>query len=280
VPGFERNQPTEAQQVDPLPARTTDLVCRVDGLPAGPDTGTRAANVPALGPVADAAARYGVDEEVAAFLDQAAARIKHRGAKLVLLVVETGHDLLDAKRLLIVRGEFKRWVESEFDFTFRTAESWMNAALFADEHPDLVDKLHATMLYKLAAPKIPEVVKERLIAEIRAKKPPRTIKEVERLIEEAKKSEKATTVIEGDEAAFEFSDDREFDELAAELAESARASQELQSLLLQHVPSELISDVAQLLTAMRIGDIQKLASRLSANQSLTNPFDEGTRPSA
>jgi hypothetical protein len=135
------------------------------------------------------------------------------------------------------------------------------------------------MLYKLAAPQIPEVVKERVIAEIRAKMPPRTIKEVDILIKEAKESEKAT-VNEGDEEALEFSDDGEFDEFAAELAKSARASQELQGLLLQHIPHELISDVAQLLTAMCIGDIQNLAGRLSANKTLTNPFNEGNRPSA
>jgi hypothetical protein len=280
VPGFERNQLTEAQQVDPLPARTTDPVDGADGLPAGLDTGTRASNATALVPVADAAPRYGVDAGGAAFLYEAAARIKERDAKRVFLAVETGRDLLAAKGLLNVRGEFRRWVESEFDFTFRKAQLWMSAASFAEDHHDLVDKLRATMLYKLAAPKMPDVVRQRLIAVIRAEKPPRTIKEFERLIEEAKKSEKASTVIEGDEAAFEFSDDREFDELAAELDESARASQELQCLLLQHIPSELISDVAQLLSAMHIGDIQKLASRLNADQSLINPFDEGTRPSA
>jgi hypothetical protein len=274
--GIKTNEPLEAQQGETSPR---------DAREGGPNTGAQAlVRLPALGPAADTASRYGVDEEVAGILGQTEARIKRRGAKLVLMVVETGHDLREAERLLTKsgqykRGRFRRWVETEFDFTFRTAELWMSAALFADEHPDLVDQLHATMLYKLAAPQIPEVVKERVIAEIRAKMPPRTIKEVDILIKEAKESEKAT-VNEGDEEALEFSDDGEFDEFAAELAKSARASQELQGLLLQHIPHELISDVAQLLTAMCIGDIQNLAGRLSANKTLTNPFNEGNRPSA
>lgn len=82
-------------------------------------------------------------------------------------------------------------------------------------------------------------------------------------------------MIESDEKDFEL----EFDEIDVALAESSRASQELQSLLLQFIPPELIADIAQLLGTMHIGDVQKLSSRLSASQSLTNPFDEGTRPS-
>jgi hypothetical protein len=275
--GIKTTEPLEAQQAETSPPDARD---------GEPNTGAQTlVCLPALGPATDTASEYGVDEEVAGVLGQAAARIKRRGAKLVLLVVETGHDLREAERLLTKpgeskRGPFKRWVKTEFDFTFRTAELWMNAALFADEHPDLVDHLHATMLYKLAAPKIPEVVKERVIAEIRAKMPPRTIKEVEILIKEAKESEKAITVVEADNADFEFSDDDETDEFAADLAESARASQELQSLLLQHIPSELIADIAQLLIAMHIGDVQKLAGRLGLARTLSNPFGERIEPSA
>jgi hypothetical protein len=280
VSGTSPNQPAEGQQAEPSPPGTTELVRVGDGRQAESDTGTQIKVSPmAIGPVGDTATRYGVDEEQAAFLDQAAARIKRRNKKLVILMLDSGHDLLGARNLF-VHGQFTPWIKNEFPFSLRTAESWMNAVLFTDDHPDLVDKVDSTMLCKLAAPNIPLVVRDRLIAEIRENKPRRTIREVELLIKEAKTSEKATTVIEGDAAAFEFSDDREFDELSAELAESARASQELQSLLLQHIPHEVILAIAQLLTAMRIGDIQKLASRLNATQSLTNPFEEGTRPSA
>jgi hypothetical protein len=277
VPNTKRNQPKGPKEKRPPTAKETELVPGDSQRRADSGTGSQAGvNLQVINRASDTSSKYSVDPELAEFLDETASRIGYRGVELVRLVIESGNDLLAVKKK-VPHGLFKTWVEGEFDFTLRTAESWMNAAAFAGEHPDIVDKVQATTLYRLAAPEIPETVRANVLAEIRAKMPPRTIKELDRLIKEARDPEQAPPVIEVNEADFDFTVDEVFEELDAE---SAMASHELQDLLLQHLPPELIGEIARLLRAVSNSDLLKLASRLDSIEIPSNSYEEVIRPSA
>jgi hypothetical protein len=99
----------------------------------------------------------------------------------------TGKDLLQAKALL-KHGEWLPWLMVNFNWTARTAQSYMKVAKLAEKHPE-VTSLKPAAVAALAAPSTPDVVKSEVIADLEKGNVP-TPKEVKAKIAAAKISTK------------------------------------------------------------------------------------------
>ena len=74
-------------------------------------------------------------------------------------VFQIGYDLLRAKKLL-GHGNFRNWIKSEFAWSVRTAQNFMNVATRLGDKSESLSHLGVEALYKLAAPSTPEEVIE------------------------------------------------------------------------------------------------------------------------
>lgn len=72
-----------------------------------------------------------------------------------------GRALTDGKKLQD-HGDFQPWVEKNFDFSYPTANNIMNVYRTCIGRPELVQSFQSSVLYKIAAPKFPEDLREHL----------------------------------------------------------------------------------------------------------------------
>ncbi|MDQ7251653.1 DUF3102 domain-containing protein [Dongia sedimenti] len=108
---------------------------------------------------------YGdLDEEVAGGVREAAQRIRYNSSTAIVLV---GQDLLTVKELL-GHGRFLPWVETEFAWSDKQAQRFMNAARWAEGRADILSNLKPTAIYLLSAPATPPEIVEAVEAKVRA----------------------------------------------------------------------------------------------------------------
>ncbi len=131
-----------------------------------------------------------LDNAVASKAKAAAKRIHARLDAAKKSIVEIGNDLLAMKESL-PHGEFGNWIAAEFTMTDRTAQNYMNAAKLVEGKSETVSHLPPKVLYALAAPSTPDVVKEVVIAEAEAGNTPKAA-DVKTMIAKAKAIEAAT----------------------------------------------------------------------------------------
>lgn len=74
-----------------------------------------------------------------------------------------GELLYEAKKIL--QGEFKQWIEDNFDFGYDTANNFMNVYKHLFGHRGLVDKVKSSILYRISAPSFPDELREYLISQ-------------------------------------------------------------------------------------------------------------------
>jgi hypothetical protein len=103
------------------------------------------------------------------FLEDAAKRIKERLNVTKETIVEIGRDLMAVKER-IGHGNFQSWIESEFNWSLKTAERYMLVADYcaSDDKIDIVTILPLTAVYELAAPSAPEEVRSAVEDKVRA----------------------------------------------------------------------------------------------------------------
>ncbi len=113
---------------------------------------------------ADVSAQSGpTDKATIAALDAIRDRIKSRSANYR---IETGRDLLRAKKLL-PHGEFGPWLKANLShLSESTAQNYMNVAMAADKAPE-IEKLTPTAAIAFAAPNTPNSVRSEIVAEIK-----------------------------------------------------------------------------------------------------------------
>jgi Protein of unknown function (DUF3102) len=70
-------------------------------------------------------------------------------------IFEIGRLLTEAKAI-VGHGEFKDWIKGKFDFSYSTANNFMNVYRYCLESPALVHSIRAAVLYKVASPKFPK----------------------------------------------------------------------------------------------------------------------------
>lgn len=114
----------------------------------------------------------GLTRDVAATLEQRAARIISLGRKVIL---EIGVELL-AARAEAQRGTWGAFLE-RVGLQERAAQNYMNAAEKFAAEPEMFSALPPSALYALAAPSADPVVAEQVIAEVKAGARP-TVEEV------------------------------------------------------------------------------------------------------
>lgn len=97
---------------------------------------------------------------------QLAAIVKRINERNSAYAIETGKDLLKAKAML-KHGEFGPWLKSNFGWSAKTAQNYMNAARLAEKN-EKVALLKPAAAMALAAPSTPEAVKAEVLADLDA----------------------------------------------------------------------------------------------------------------
>lgn len=99
-----------------------------------------------------------LDTETSAFVQEKAQNIHARLKRTAEDIIAIGQDLIEVKERL-EHGQFKPWLQSEFEMSYPTAVNFMRVA---DRFGKNINFIHfpASVLYELAAPSMPETVVE------------------------------------------------------------------------------------------------------------------------
>ncbi|SLM30881.1 hypothetical protein MTBBW1_2500030 [Desulfamplus magnetovallimortis] len=88
--------------------------------------------------------------------------IRSRVTKTKTNAYEIGKYLVKGKELLS-HGEFKPWIKNNFDFSYSTANNFMNLYLTCSGNSEIVDKLKTSVLFKLSNKKFPDILRRFLL---------------------------------------------------------------------------------------------------------------------
>ena len=88
--------------------------------------------------------------------------IRARVGKTKRQIFEIGRLLTQAKTI-VGHGKFKDWIKGKFDFSYSTANNFMNVYRYCLESPALVHSIRAAVLYKIASPVFPKDLREHLL---------------------------------------------------------------------------------------------------------------------
>lgn len=110
-------------------------------------------------------------QATAAELEEAAGRIRRLVGFVDASIFEIGKELVAIKARL-EHGEFMKWVKTSFEFTERSAQRYMSVFETFGCNYDTVSYLPKTVIQKLAAPSLPDTLREEVIADIYAGKKP------------------------------------------------------------------------------------------------------------
>jgi hypothetical protein len=89
-----------------------------------------------------------------------AEEIRERGKAIKVQIYETAQVLTEAKDLM-EHGKFKSWIrDQEFDFSYQTANNFMNVYRTCLGRPDLVQTIPASLLYQIASSGFPKDLRE------------------------------------------------------------------------------------------------------------------------
>lgn len=85
--------------------------------------------------------------------------IRARGGVIKREMYEKGQVLTEAKPL-IAHGKFKSWIAQEFDFSYQTANHFMNVYRTCLGRRQVVETIPASILYQIASPGFPKDLRE------------------------------------------------------------------------------------------------------------------------
>ncbi len=78
-------------------------------------------------------------------------------------IFKIGGLLTQAKKICQQQKQnFKKWIDKNFDFSYETANNFMNVYRFCFAHKELALKLPASILYKISTPSFPDELREYL----------------------------------------------------------------------------------------------------------------------
>ncbi len=110
-----------------------------------------------------------LDAESRQFVQQQTGEIRMLMKRTAQGIVEIGQKLVEVKARL-GHGHFGSWLTSEFEWSWETANSYMNVAKRMGQIPD-GHEFEAKALYLLASPSTPESVREEALARAEAGEP-------------------------------------------------------------------------------------------------------------
>lgn len=105
---------------------------------------------------------YSALGENAATVQSAALDIRNRLVAANRNIIQIGEKLL-AVKVFLAHGEFGKWLKAEFEWSERTAQRYMLAASFAEQHSDTVSVLPEKVLYLVSAKSTPDAIKAKVI---------------------------------------------------------------------------------------------------------------------
>jgi Tfp pilus assembly pilus retraction ATPase PilT len=86
--------------------------------------------------------------------------IRARGGVIKRQIYETGQVLTEAKDLM-EHGKFKSWIrDQEFDFSYQTANNFMNVYRTCLGRPDIAQTIPLSILYQIAGKGFPKDLRE------------------------------------------------------------------------------------------------------------------------
>ncbi|MFC1798376.1 DUF3102 domain-containing protein [Thermodesulfobacteriota bacterium] len=94
-------------------------------------------------------------------LGQIKDEVNKKISSIKLKMFEIGCLLHVAKKVLD-HGKFKNWIEDNFDFSYQTANNFMNVYTYCLGFEDLVEKMKPSVLYQIASPNFPEDLREHI----------------------------------------------------------------------------------------------------------------------
>lgn len=94
-------------------------------------------------------------------LDDLAAEIKLRGKICKREIFKVGELLTEAKRLT-GHGNFKQWVEDNCDFSYETANNFMNAYKYCLGYFEFLETIPSSIIYMVSSPNFPSDLREYL----------------------------------------------------------------------------------------------------------------------
>jgi hypothetical protein len=127
----------------------------------------KAAGAEIIGPKFDYTSLSAIDAQA---LMEAADRIRFRTRRQIEDIIQTGRDLLEIKAK-VRHGQFTRWLISEFSWSDRTAQNYMNVATAFAGKTETVSGLPPRILYRLAAPSTPAAIRDSIIAKAESGQP-------------------------------------------------------------------------------------------------------------
>lgn len=112
---------------------------------------------------------YTVEELTERSLTKLIARIHENYKKSALSLIDIGKDLNQAKAL-VAHGEWASWLETNFGLSQSSAHNFMRVAKQFGKDPEILNgcDFGSRVLYALAAPSVPDVVRDVAIYEARS----------------------------------------------------------------------------------------------------------------
>src|SRR4030042_185321 len=87
--------------------------------------------------------------------------VKHRVLICKKEIFNIGELLVEAKKI-VGHGNFKKWIADTFDFSYETANNFMNVYNACLANPSLVGTIKASVLYQISSPGFPPDLREHL----------------------------------------------------------------------------------------------------------------------
>ena len=193
----------------------------------------------------------GLDEKTRSRLRSEETAICKDLLQIKTAAVDIGNRLIEIKTLIPQR--FGAWVRGRCDFTERSAELFMSAAKFAASHKAVAERVNQTALYALAAPRLDDSVRRRVVKAIESGKASSS-KEIQALIRTEKRAS-APPVVDG-------GGDRVDDGVQA-------AVQELAAILTGSLPATDLERVRTILVSIATSRFLRLAAELATNLPAT-----------
>lgn len=212
---------------------------------------TKVISAKAVSSVKSAFDSSGLDEKTRSRLRAEEAAICKDLLQIKTAAVDIGNRLTEIKAL--IPKHFGAWVRARCDFTERSAELFINAARFAAEHKVVADRVNQTALYALAAPRLNDAVRRRVIKAIESGKV-NSSSEIRGLIRQEKKA--------ADPPVVDGGGDQVDDHIQG-------AVQEIASILIGSLPESDLGRVHTLLVSIATHRFLHLAAELATNLPVT-----------
>lgn len=89
-------------------------------------------------------------------------QIRVKSFQMKMNAFEIGKLLHEARRSL-PHGQFKKWVNSECDFSYTSANNFVNLYIGCLANPSVVKQIKTSLLYQITAPKFPKLIRDYIV---------------------------------------------------------------------------------------------------------------------